>query len=54
MAYNKVYDKLAELETDYWSYQGGDTICLDGNYTIEQLKLFIDLIGIGMRENEDA
>jgi hypothetical protein len=44
MLRHEIWDKLEELHTDYWSYSCQDVICLDGDYTIEQLKLFIQLI----------
>ena len=36
---------LKNLDTDYFSFaQYSTTVCLDGNYTIEQLKIIIELL----------
>jgi len=42
-----IIKRLRELNTDYWHVPSSSgTICLDGNFTIEQLKLFIELLEI--------
>lgn len=36
---------LKNLDTDYFSFSPfSDTVCLDGNYNTNQLKLIIELI----------
>lgn len=41
----EIINKLRELNTDYWNVQStSGTACLDGDFTIEQLKLFIELL----------
>lgn len=52
MTHNEIVDKLKELQSDYWVYLGNDTICLDGDYSIEELKLFVQLMELNNRRNE--
>ena len=54
MTHNQIFDKLIELNADGWLYPGENTICLNGEYTIEELKLFIKLIELGVKEKQNA
>lgn len=49
----EIINKLRELNTDYWHVPNTiGTACLDGDFTIEQLKLFIELIEINESNKE--
>jgi len=41
--------QLYNLNTDYNDF-GGDTVCLDGNFTTEQLEIILELLKLNKKE----